>query len=82
MQEIAPPRGGHSLAATIATGLLITSTALADEGRSRPLGTAPEGFHSPPLDWFRGLDIELAIEQAKLSLDAEVLMQRQARGEK
>jgi hypothetical protein len=59
-----------------------TSTALATDGRGGPLGAVPEGFHSPPLDWFRGLDAELAVEQAKLSLDAEILMQRQARLEK
>ena len=56
-----------------------TSTALTNDGRGGPLDAVPEGFHSPPLDWFRGLDAELAVEQAKLSLDAEILMQRQAR---
>ncbi len=56
-----------------------TSTALENQQRSAPL-SVPEGFVSPPLDWLRGLDMELAIEQAKLSLDGQILMQRRATG--
>jgi hypothetical protein len=52
-----------------------TSTALENQQRSAPL-SVPEGFVSPPLDWLRGLDMELAVEQGKLSLDGQILMQR------
>jgi hypothetical protein len=54
-----------------------TSTALENERRSPGL-SVPNGFVSPPLDWLRGLDLELAIEQAKLSLDGQLIMQRRA----
>jgi hypothetical protein len=36
---------------------------------------APEGFQSPPLNWFRGLDLEATMTEKNISAHAEVLMQ-------
>ncbi len=37
---------------------------------------APAGYLAPPLDWLRGLDMDLGVEEGKLAIDAQVLMER------
>ena len=53
-----------------------TSTALGE----RPTGglltaRAPEGFVSPPLNWFRGLEADVLVTPDALSVHAEIVMQ-------
>ncbi len=53
-----------------------TSTAL----ESAPSGGmvkvhAPAGYRSPPLNWFRGLDLEATMTEKTVSAHAEVIMQ-------
>jgi len=42
---------------------------------AREPGTAPPGFQSPPLDWFRGLTGDGILSSEKISLHAEIDMQ-------
>jgi hypothetical protein len=75
--KLVSPVGGHyELVKPEGRFPFWTSTALSNERRGGPLGGVPDGFRSPPLDWFRGLEAELSVEQGRLSLDAQVLMQR------
>jgi hypothetical protein len=57
-----------------------TSTGLA---ASQPLGPlrakAPEGYLTPPLNWFRGLNLDALLTPEALSVHAEILMQRPAK---
>ena len=53
-----------------------TSTALDAE----PLGgfanvQAPAGYQSPPLNWFRGLDLDATMTEKAVSVHAEIIMQ-------
>jgi hypothetical protein len=78
--KLVSPVGGHfELAKPEGVFPIWTATAMKDQPGGGPTSGAPEGFQSPPLDWFRGLDAELAVEQGKLSLDAELRMQRRER---
>jgi hypothetical protein len=53
-----------------------TSTALDDAAEGGLFTTqAPEGFVSPPLSWFRGLQVEARVDLEALSVHAEVLIQ-------
>ena len=53
-----------------------TSTALKREPKTgSPLARTPPGFLAPPLNWFRGLDLEALVEPEALSIHAQVLMQ-------
>jgi hypothetical protein len=53
-----------------------TSTALDDAAEGGLFTTqAPEGFISPPLSWFRGLQVDARVDPEALSMHAEVLMQ-------
>jgi hypothetical protein len=56
-----------------------TSTALRPEPPARPNGPlkvhAPPGYQSPPLSWFRGLDLEATMTEKTVSARAEVIMQ-------
>ena len=36
---------------------------------------APNGYLSPPLNWFRGLDLEATMTEKTVSAHAEVIMQ-------
>jgi hypothetical protein len=57
-----------------------TTTALAASGeRKLLLDRAPEGFQSPPLNWFRGLTLDATMTQNVLSARAEVIMQLPAK---
>jgi hypothetical protein len=57
-----------------------TTTALEGGGRQKILTEqAPAGFLAPPLDWFRGGQIEASMNQNLLSAHAEVIMQLPAR---
>ena len=53
-----------------------TSTALDNAAEGGLFTTqAPEGFVSPPLSWFRGLQVDARVDPEALSVHAEVLMQ-------
>lgn len=53
-----------------------TSTALGDGPSGGFLKVhAPDGYRSPPLSWFRGLDLEATMTEKSVSAHAEVLMQ-------
>jgi hypothetical protein len=81
--------GGQYTGATRITGgqinLLVnphwTSTAL----RPVPSGTgllkvhAPQGYLSPPLNWFRGLDLDATMTEKTVSAHAEVIMHMPAK---
>jgi hypothetical protein len=47
------------------------STALKDQ-----VSGMPAGYLSPPLDWLRGLDADLVLEESQLSVNAQIIMQR------
>jgi len=54
-----------------------TSTALPTVGGRTILSTqTPEGYRSPPLSWFRGLDLDARMTRGRLSARAEVVMQK------
>jgi hypothetical protein len=57
-----------------------TSTAL---GRIEPGGFlkvhAPQGYLSPPLSWFRGLDLDATMTEKTISAHAEIIMQMPAK---
>ena len=53
-----------------------TSTALDNAAQGSLFTTqAPDGFISPPLSWFRGLQVDARVDPDALSVHAEVLMQ-------
>lgn len=53
-----------------------TSTALENAPPAKLLNTQlPPGFEAPPLNWFRGLELEARLEPDALSVHAEVMMQ-------
>lgn len=61
-QRAGEPATWFSTAWTRDTGRLLTS--------------APQDFVTPPLDWFRGLDLDLWMEPRELSLHSQIEMQR------
>jgi len=53
-----------------------TSTALEDGPPGGFLAVhAPEGYRSPPLSWFRGLELEATMTEKSVSVHAEIIMQ-------
>jgi len=40
---------------------------------------APEGYQSPPLNWFRGLDLEATMTEKTISAHADIIMQMPAK---
>ena len=53
-----------------------TSTALTSGGGIPLLGTqVPPGYQAPPLNWFRGLELEASMTEKILSAHAELVMQ-------
>ncbi len=54
-----------------------TSTALANQpaGGSFLHPVVPPNFEAPPLNWFRGLDLEASMNEKNLSAHAEIIMQ-------
>ena len=40
---------------------------------------APQGYQSPPLSWFRGLDLDATMTEKTISAHAEVIMQMPAK---
>ena len=55
-----------------------TSTALENQppaGGNLLQSAAPPNFQAPPLNWFRGLDLEATMNEKNLSAHAEVIMQ-------
>ena len=40
---------------------------------------APEGYQSPPLNWFRGLDLEATMTEKTISAHADIIMQLPAK---
>lgn len=56
-----------------------TSTAIRPAVSKGLLGIeAPSGYQSPPLNWFRGLDLDATMTERTISAHAEVLMQMPA----
>jgi hypothetical protein len=57
-----------------------TSTAL---GQAEPAGflaaRAPQGYQSPPLNWFRGLALDATMNEKTISAHAEIIMQMPAK---
>ena len=59
-----------------------TSTALEQNrnaGRPPCKVHAPAGYQSPPLSWFRGLDLDATMTEKNVSAHAEVIMQMPAK---
>ena len=53
-----------------------TTTALEGTGPRKPLdGRVPDGYRAPPLDWFRGLDLDAAVQPGVVSAHAQIDMQ-------
>ena len=53
-----------------------TSTFFDGERRDGPpTARPPSGYQAPPLNWFRGLDLESLVEPETLALHAQVIMQ-------
>lgn len=56
-----------------------TSTALMPAAGLPLLGTQPpDGYRTPPLDWFRGLDLDAAMTQDAISVHAELIIHKAA----
>jgi hypothetical protein len=73
---VPPPPGEKSEAAADAFGRW-TSTALENQPAGGNLlhPSAPAGFEAPPLNWFRGLDLEATMNEKNLSAHANIIMQ-------
>jgi len=58
-----------------------TSTMLEKQQAAKgPLAAhAPEGYQSPPLNWFRGLDLEATMTEKTISAHADIIMQMPVR---
>ena len=71
------PLGGEYQIGPTAGGVDVwTSTELAGAPNGGLFSTqAPQGFVSPPLNWFRGLDLDVEVAPEAISLHAEVIMQ-------
>ncbi|MBN2023987.1 MAG: hypothetical protein JW809_14480 [Pirellulales bacterium] len=53
-----------------------TSTRLDESGGAGPLAVnVPEGYQTPPLNWFRGLALDATMTEKDLSAHVEVIMQ-------
>lgn len=78
--QLVCPLGGQYVFRTTAAGIgYWTSTALAEGQPAGLLRTeAPPGYQTPPLNWFRGLDLDALLTPSALSLHAEMLMQKPA----
>ncbi len=74
---ICPLGGKYVLRKTPEGPAVWTSTALEAEGpRGAAAGTEPPpGYLAPPLNWFRGLDLEATIIADSLSAHADIIMQ-------
>lgn len=75
------PLGGQYVYRTTADGVgSWTTTALAD---GQPTGflkaRAPQGYQTPPLNWFRGLEADALLTPEALTLHAEIVMQKPAK---
>ncbi len=76
-QLICPLGGEYALAESDSGMQWWTSSAIEGSRRGGLLSeTAPEGFLTPPLNWFRGLKAEMQILPETLNVHAEVLMQQ------
>jgi hypothetical protein len=57
-----------------------TSTALTEGQPSGPLrAKASEGYQTPPLNWFRGLDLDSLLTPEAVTVHADVVMQKPAK---
>ena len=53
-----------------------TSTALEGTGPRKPLDAqVPQGYQAPPLNWFRGLDLDVTLQPGVLSAHGQIDMQ-------
>jgi len=79
--ELVCPLGGRYVYRRTPDGIgFWTSTAL-DAGRRRGLlaSQIPPGYQAPPLNWFRGLDLDVLLTPDVLSAHAEIVMQKPAK---
>lgn len=72
---ICPLRGEYVYRPAQAGGGSWTSTALQAGATPGPAWSVPEGYQAPPLDWFRGLDMDVRVEPGTLVVHAEIDMQ-------
>ncbi|MFO0897623.1 MAG: hypothetical protein U0836_09400 [Pirellulales bacterium] len=71
------PLGGEYKLMTLESGVQTwQSTATASQGRPRLFAGAPEGYVFPALRWFRGVELDLLLDEPQLRVHAEVQMQR------
>ncbi len=68
---VSPMGGQYDLVSRAGEFPTWVSSAMKDQ----PAGM-PAGYLSPPLDWFRGLDLDLTVDESQLSVNAEIIMQR------
>jgi hypothetical protein len=72
---ICPLGGQYVLRAVVGSEPQWNSTVLEKHESSGTLREhAPDGYLSPPLNWFRGLDLDATINQKSISAHAEVDM--------
>ena len=68
---VCPLGGDYVFGKTAAGGGWWTSTALQTGGVRQP----PPGYQAPPLNWFRGLQLDATMTRKVLSAHAEIIMQ-------
>ncbi len=74
--RLACPLGGEYVFRKTPDGGRWTSTALDTAPSQGPLNTrVPAGYQAPPLNWFRGLELDVAMAGGSLSAHAEIAMQ-------
>jgi hypothetical protein len=77
---ICPLGGRYVLRETPGGSPRWTSTVLEKQAAKGALAThAPEGYQSPPLNWFRGLDLEATMTEKTISAHADIIMQMPAK---
>lgn len=73
---ICPLGGKYELRESPGSAARWTSTSLERQATAGTLRDhAPEGYVSPPLNWFRGLDLDAAMNHQTISIHAEIDMQ-------
>jgi hypothetical protein len=73
---VCPLGGQYVLRESPQTVTRWTSTAIESlDGRRMPVAAAPPGYLAPPLNWFRGLTFEGAMDEQRLRVYLDVVMQ-------
>ncbi len=76
---ICPLGGKYVLRDAAGSPTTWTSTALDTAAAGDGKAQAPKGYQTPPLNWFRGLDLDATMTEKTVSAHAEVLMQMPAK---